>query len=215
MNDNRKRWATTLIILALSGLLVLSLFSIFRHRGETLVNIIVSPRDSMVTVDGVAVKSGKVYVKNGTRTLKASRQYFTAVTKTINTNDFKAGQVIYLIAGADSPEALKWLEDHPDEATFRESAGSGQADAKAQEMIAKYPFLADLPYQTLDYKIDYSIDSKTSKVSLQVTLNPVAVQPGSDLYDQQINQYKDEALQYLKNQGVDTTAIGITFIAPE
>jgi hypothetical protein len=203
-----------MIVLAITmiiGLLGWAIFSSLRHRGETAIEIAVAPSDSMITVDNQPSKPGKVYLKPGKHTIKASRQYFTDVSKVVDTKSLKPDQTIYLLPGADSPEAIKWLNDHPEELARRESIGSAQTAANAEVVEKKYPFIKDLPHRTLDYKIDYSLSGEDYKISFQITFYPVAVTPGTSEYKQQLLQYQQAALKYLKDQGIDTKTANISY----
>lgn len=211
MNQKRRTILIILSVGAILGLFGWAVFSSLRHRGETMVKIIVVPEDSKITVDGAQSKSGTVYLKPGKHEIKASRQYFTDVTKNVDTKDLKSGQEIYLLPGIDSPEAIKWLNDHPEVQEMREAVGGAQAAANSETIAEKYPFITNLPYRTLDFQVDYSITGEKYDISFQVTLNPVAVIPGTPEYKQQVVEYKQLALEYLESQGVDTKKAKISF----
>ncbi|HSX32495.1 MAG TPA: hypothetical protein VLF43_04475, partial [Candidatus Saccharimonadales bacterium] len=67
----------------------------------------------------------------------------------------------------------------------------------------KYPVLAQLPIDNIDYTVDYTVDEQKN-VSFQVTLSSAGTKPGSSLYIEQLKTFKAEALDWLQKQGVDT-----------
>jgi hypothetical protein len=214
MNNRRRK---LLIITGVSVLVLFvafGLFSALQHRGEIKVRLVVAPKDSSLTLNGQPTKSGTLYLKPGVYTVKASRQYFTDVTEKIDTRELGPEPSIYLLPGADTPEALKWLEDHPEDEELREAIGASRAIQESQDTLKKYPVVEKLPYKTLDYKIDYSLVN--DELQLQISLYPIATTPGSALYDQQVEEFKQKALTYLKSQGVDLANTKIEYkVVPE
>jgi hypothetical protein len=209
MSPKRKK---LLIIAGVSALVLLVGFAIFsslQHRGETKVNIVVAPRDSTITIDGQPAKHGTAYLKPGAHTIKASRQYFADAIEKVHTSELDNGQEIYLLPEANSPEALQWLEDHPEEMELREAIGASRAAEGAQDNLEKYPFIRDLPYKTLDYQVDYALNG--DELTLIVTLYPVAVTPGTKLYEEQVEEFKQKALTYLRSQGIDLAKTKIEY----
>lgn len=184
----------------------------FKHRGKVGVNIAVVPADSTLKIDGVQTKPGKIYLIKGTHHLVASRTYFDDDIKNINTADITKNETIYMLPAANSAAAKAYLEQHPDIQQQREAAGGAEA-ARIQALLnAKYPILSKLPYETLHFKVDYSVDANQN-LSLTVTTYGIINGPSDyPLYVQQTAAYKQEALAWLKQNGVGPTTYPITYI---
>ena len=116
-----------------------------------------------------------------------------------------------MLPGANSDKAKEYLANHPEIQRDRESAGGAEEERIRQLTLKKYPFLQGLPQENLHYKIDYSL-SDNQKPELQVTLYPIINGPSDyPLYLEQTKQYKQEALNYLKNKGANPKDYQITF----
>jgi hypothetical protein len=113
---------------------------------------------------------------------------------------------------ANSAAAKQWLLQHPDVQQQREAAGGAEADRIRNLLINKYPIISKLPYENLDFKIDYTLDSKND-LSFTITLYAILNRPSQyDQYRQQLQQYKGEALTYLKDNGIDPSKFSIKYI---
>jgi hypothetical protein len=191
-----------LILLAIVGFLMVSASGIW-------VNVVALPKDSKIELDGRPIKAGRVKLAPGKHVFKASRQYFDAVQKSIDTNALDTKKTVYLLPKPSSQEAIKWLNDHPEVQQEREAAGGEEAIIQQQSLLSQYPFIAKLPYETLDYKIDYSVN-EAGKISFIVTLYPFA-DPASPEYGPQVDKEKQAAKNYLSSYGVDTEKVPISY----
>jgi len=174
------------------------------------VEVAAVPSDAVLTVDGQPAKLGKLSLKPGKHTLKATRQYFAEAVKEIDTRTLQPKEVVYLLLGANTPEAqILLLSREADQMLYEKAIGAEFSKTQAQ-LLKDYPFIQDLPYRTLDFKIDYAVNDK-QQVSLKVELYPVATTPGTTEYKQQLEQFKKRALDYIKSQKIDTSRITVTF----
>lgn len=80
------------------------------------------------------------------------------------------------------------------------------------------PFLAQLPYSTTDFKIDYQListdsrDTTPTNVTYTITLYAVLNQPDQiDTYNAELKTYKQEALNWIRSQGTDPNALKIQY----
>jgi hypothetical protein len=169
-----------------------------------------SPMDATVLLDGQPVKAGKITVKNGKHTLSGKRQYFTDVTREINTDNDLPDSTIFLILSADTPEALQYIKEHPEEYDIREGASDTQVTKDNDAIIAKYPFVQYLPYETLDYDIEYHTN-KDLTVELDVTLKPVTNPADTAAYKAELQDYQKEATDYMTSNGIDPSAIKVNW----
>ncbi|HET8709252.1 MAG TPA: hypothetical protein VFL85_03135 [Candidatus Saccharimonadales bacterium] len=157
------------------------------------------PHDSVVTLDNKNIKSnGVTYIKPGTHTITASRQYFNDDVQQIDTTSLH-GDTVYLLPSPKQPDGFNWLKDHPDVQQRREVVGGIIEQRNQQALIKKYPVVQQLPAQTDTYQIDYMI-GKDQSVSFQVTLL------GDSLSDS-----KEAALNFLKANKVDINTAHIIY----
>ncbi|MEK7599555.1 MAG: hypothetical protein AAB462_00780 [Patescibacteria group bacterium] len=182
-----------------------------KHRGMVKITVAVLPSDSTLLLDDKKVKPGGIYVTAGSHKLTASRQYFTTVSKTINTTDSNSSDIIYLMPSPDSEEAKKWLEEHPKEQLAREAQGGVEA-VKTQTLLDdKYPVIKKLPEYNSRYKIDYALDSNNN-ISFSITLYAIINRPEQyPQYQQQLKQYKAEALKFLTDNKINVQKTPITY----
>lgn len=184
----------------------------YSHRGLVKINVVAVPSDSEISIDGTSGKNGTNYVTPGSHDITASRTLFDPVTVTIDTNKI-GDRPIYVLPKANTDAAQQWLYNHPAEQQQRESIVGMLDTEKQQDLAKKYPILAKLPAETSHYKIDYSLGGENNdQVSYTVTLYAIINNPSQYAsYKAQLNQYRDEALQFLSNNGVDVNTSSITY----
>jgi len=160
------------------------------------------------------VKSGKFTVSNGTHTITGTRKYFTKATRQIDTNNDLPSTTIYLILGADTPEAKKYIDENPDEQNIREGASDTEATKINDKLHKDYPYITQLPYDTTDFTVDYHTNGSTHKditVTLDVTLKPTSNPGVPDYYKDELQTYKNEAIAYMKSIGINTDKADINY----
>jgi hypothetical protein len=205
IKKNKLVWLISTVIVLLifwSGVIL------FQHWGKVKANIQVLPADSTITLDGDEIKSGTVYLSPGIHTFSASRQYFDRVTKQIDTKNINSAP-IYLMPIPNSENARGWLSEHPDVQRQREAQGGTESNSTQEKLTKNNSVLDKLPVDTLDYRIDYSVDSNDN-ISFTITL--YAVNKNPQQYTQQLQQFKAEALQFLKSNGVSPSNYSIKYI---
>lgn len=209
MSRNRK------IILIVSGIVIAVLlgtliFTQVQKIGKVQIDVVVAPSESTFTIDGQAAQPGINYVAPGKHTLKATLALFTDAVKNIDTATLPAGQKIYLVPSADSPQAVQWLIDHKQAGIEVQGAGDALTTIKNQTIVQAFPYVTKLPYESIDYRIDYSFNNDQTKIKFIVTLLPYMLtsNPG---YKQQLKDFQAEALQWFKDNNIDSTKADITY----
>jgi len=201
---NRSSLETKIAILAAAFAIVvvgLLLISLAQHAGKVGVKVVLLPADSTLTIDGKGARAGTVYFTKTTHTLKASRQYFTAVTKTINFATYDKSQTIYMEPAPDSDQARQYLLTHPDVQAQREAAGGEQA-LQAQQQISKNKLTSLLPYTGPggEYVVDYGASAQadgTQKITIYIEANT--------------DQARQDALAWLTSQGAKPETLTIVY----
>ncbi|HSW66025.1 MAG TPA: hypothetical protein VLI54_02720 [Bacillota bacterium] len=196
---------------AVFGLFILIAFVSLLAGHSITVNVVAIPEDSSISLDGKTIKAGKVRMSRGEHTLTATRQFFDKATRKINTADIDTAQPLYILPIPKSPSAIDYLTKNPKVQQQRESAGGIISIQNQQIITKKYPIVGNLPYKTLDFRIDYSLDDEYN-LSLTITTFPIAVQSeDAARYNADVSRYKQEALAYLQSQKVDTSKVSITY----
>lgn len=196
-------------VLALA-LVAWALFSAGQRQGKIRVSVLAAPVDSKITMNGKAVKAGSLYVSPGEHVFKAVREHFndfeTKVTIKASLQD-----PIYLIPYPADNKAYDILVSNPKNQEILDQFGAYN-NRLAQKNLQKYQkVLNELPTQNSHFKIDYSA-SESGAVSFQVVLYPIINRPSDYAqYQAQGQQYKQEALQFLTDRGVDTNKESISF----
>lgn len=196
---------------AFTGLILLGIILWFFLRYDKVeIKVDVTPSDSTFTIDDKPAQAGTIWIEKGSHTLKATRKEFDDAVLTINTDQIDSSKVIYLHPKPASDAAFEWLIQNPDEQLKREEAGAVEATEKQKELLALYPVLTELPRETLDYKIEYS-NPELNVIEFGITLYPISPKserPNS--YKEELQQYKKDALDFLKSKGVDVSRAKIT-----
>ncbi len=88
--------------------------------------------------------------------------------------------------------------------------------ANTDPLEQQNPFLAKLPHETLEYKIDYELVSGgegEAGIILVVELYAIINRPDQRAaYEAQLREYKQKALQWIQLQGIEPNKYPITFI---
>jgi hypothetical protein len=199
------------------GILValILVFAVVTRNGDVEVQIVAVPDDSTITIDGQPAKTGKTVLKAGEHTIKAAHQYFADYETKVNTKNLTRGQKIFLVPSSNTPEALDWLYKHPGDPQLTQEAGDAVASMVQTEIHDNYPFLDKFPYESIDYKIDYQLSDDRKTLSFTITLLPYAMKSNTAAYNQQLHDFKAEALKFLTDNGIDTSKYKITYDPPE
>jgi hypothetical protein len=209
---NMSRRTKVLIVVGILGALIL-LITLLINRSGFYVEVKVLPEDSTVTLDGQPIEPGRIELSPGEHTFVASREFFGDATETVNTDNISSGHVIFLLPSPDTPEALQWLQQNPKVQLERENLGGQQFNQDAAHVAENYPYVEELPYRSLDFNVDYGFDeNRVIKLIVTIFL-PAAVPEGTPEYDQQFEQIKQNALDYLRSIEVDVDNTNIEFKA--
>lgn len=183
------------------GILGLSVASFLRHKDKVGVKVVVLPADSVLAVDNVPTKAGTIYLTKGKHTLVATRQYFTAVTKTIDFSQYDSSKTLYLLPLPDSDKALQYLSQHPEVQAQREAA-SGDEAAQEQQQLSKNKLIPFLPYTgpASSYVVDYGSSTQKDGIS-KLTI----------YIEADTEEAKQDALNWIKSKGVNPGTLTIIY----
>lgn len=205
---DRKKILIVLII-AIAVTVVIVVFFMFRSNLVTI-NVAVSPSDASVKLDGKPVSVKQFEVTKGTHTLTAEREFFGSAELEFNTNDINPQQPLLLILDANTPEALKWLEEHDEDQAPREAATSREVNDQQTDFKNANPVLYHLPRTTLEYDMRYETDDQ-NVITYVVTLN-ITAGKGTGKYNAQVKAGKEKSLEFLRSNGVNIDTAKIKWL---
>ncbi|HEV2412517.1 MAG TPA: Ig-like domain-containing protein [Candidatus Saccharimonadales bacterium] len=86
-----------------------------------------------------------------------------------------------------------------------------QASNNATDLLYRqFPITKFLPYQTVHYYIGFSGETD-GKLDLQIQLFALYINNNVSMYQQDLQQFQNEALQWLQGNGVNTSTLNITW----
>ncbi len=201
-------------VLFLAAVVVFVLWQLGKPKSYDY-EVVVFPSDSTLTIDGQPAQPGQISLVEGSHTLKATRQYFDDATLVVDTNTLQPGQQIFVLPQATSPEALQWLDDHPEElGGIGEMMSATQVEQDNQTINDRYPIVNKLPYNSIDYKVDFQI-AENFDIAFTITLYPYAKPGDTASRERQLKQFKAASLKFLTDNGIDTSKVPVTFIPAE
>ncbi len=173
------------------------------HRGLVKITVQTIPNDSLLSLDGKTVNAGAIYLKPGTHTLKAARQYFDTVTEQVNTKNTSPSEVIYLLPIPSSPSAIGWLDQHPDIQLQREAQGGLASEILQNQINKQVPFIKQLPLVYGDGQ------GGIVNISPGVPLHPGG--PPAVYVTAATPAIRQDVLTYMRSRGYDPADMDIVF----
>ncbi len=211
MNKSQKKLLFISIAVFMGLIIFLALVNTVTRQGKVEIEVAIAPDDAKLTIDDKITKPGKVLLNEGEHTFKVSRPPLSDSIRKINTKDIK-GQVVYLVPQADTEEGTKWLVDSNNQKVQEQLQKVGDDGASQEQDILnkKYPYLNELPHESINFQIDYGLDPNNN-ISFQITLLPYVSRTKPEAFKQQLKDFKAEALEWLKVLVGDTSKYEITF----
>lgn len=211
-STTKQRRILLALILVLCGLIIAwGAVNFISHLGSTKLVVKVIPDDSKITLNGKPIRGGTVYLKPGHYVFVATRKDFGPASRTIDVREKTPGQTIYLLPVPNTPEAIVYLNTHPEVQRQREVVGATNSVSTQAELTKKYPILNKLPAYNSSYRIDYTVGAHNT-VSFKITLYAILNNPNQyQQYQQQLQDYKAQALQFLQTNGINPEKFSITY----
>lgn len=208
----KAKYAIIIILAAIAVIVTIGLVATLTRSNKITVEILTVPSDAQLKINGEAVSQGQHTLEKGNYTLEASREFFGTVTKEINTDDVNTDQPLYLVLDINTPEAEQYFLDHDGESRILEAARGQEYNDNQQRILETYPNITRLPYNTPDYEISYTVEDNASVVFVITIYPPNALQAGSNLYNEHIEQVKNASrLKLGELLEIDAQAANITF----
>ena len=188
------------IVLILSLVIVAigyGVFTAISRQSKVEVTINAIPEDASLTLDGKQIRPGVTYLKEGSYTIKGSKEGFTDFTAQVYVDkDHKLMSVPLVPA---SKEAKEWQQKNMNKYTLLERAAGRAAAKEGETFREKNPITIVLPYKNLIYKIGYRADP--ADASGNSIILEIDAPEG----------YRNAAVQQIRNLGYDPTNFKINF----
>lgn len=206
------KYTIIIILAAITIIVAIGLFATLTRSTKVTIEILTVPSDAQLTINGAAATPGRHTLEKGTYTLEASREFFGTVTREINTDNINTDQPLYLVLDINTPEAEQYFIDHDSESMLLEAARGQEYNDNQQKILETYPNITLLPYNTPDYEISYTVEDDATVVFVITIYPPNALQAGTNLYNQHIEEVKNAArLKLGELLEIDTQAANITY----
>lgn len=174
------------VILAL--LIVASFFVTTYVIKKDNLQILVSPRDAKVTLNGKEYPANKpFYITPGDYTLSLSAENFTPTSEKITVTDTYAG-LSYCLTPTNM-ESDEYLSEHPDDRFICEGAAGQAYNKEVSTAIKEYPVIGQLPYEDGTFSVGQGLVEGTGELALYVH------------YSSQ--KSKEEALEWIRRYSPD------------
>lgn len=190
-------------------LLLMVAMTIVASKAKATINIVTSPQDTAITIDGVAVKGSQQVVTKGKHTIAGTRKDFKPTTVNIDASTMDTTQAVYVILEPANTAGQAYIDQNAYEGTIRERASGDDFNTRMNNALDKYPVLSKLPYDASNYYIDYVLVQKA--VKFRITVYPYTADKNSQAYKDQVSELNKAALAYLKSEGVDTDHITVEY----
>jgi len=194
--QRHKRRIITVSSLLLVAFVILVTVELTGRIGKLAVTISAVPRNATVIVNDRQVSSGTHWLTPGNYSVKASREGFEDIKKSIEVTGEKTENVVALSLTPKSEEAKKWADKHQSEYSRNEQYGAVAAAADGKYFADKNPITKKLPFKNPYYTIGYKTQGDAP-----VTLTIVTPSP----------RYRFYAIEKIREWGFDPTHFRIEF----
>lgn len=187
-----------LTILLLVGLTSFGIYLTISRIGKEPVEIILTPEDMTLTIDGQNYRSGTAYIKPGTYGVKAEREGFETFEGTVTIGQPNTTSIDYVLTPV-SEEAKKWKEDNIDLYLAQEGRSSVRSNEIGKQFAEQFPITTKLPFRNFIYSIGYrlqNVDNPSEGIIIEITA---------------ITGSREAALNKIRELGFDPTNYEINF----
>lgn len=201
--DQRRFNRRVLIILVVAILMAAGLIvyvKLHDRQYSAKLNIQVAPSSAQVTINGKKSHAGMIAVKPGNYDVIALKNGFTTTGKAVKVAKGQT-QYIGLALASNSDSTANWYSDHPDDQKLLEIITGQQFKQQSEQSVQQVPLIKSLPYIGVgfEFRVDYGAPLPGTDVpGIYIT---AATQQG----------YQD-ALTWIKNQGVDPSTLHIQWL---
>lgn len=155
MKDTIIKHIRPIIITAVVALLTLiTIVLIHALVNSSTIYILVAPQSSTIHIDNHLVKNGNIKVTPGKHTVTTEKDGFE---KQIVEVEAKSGETsnVFVVLNSNSDSTANWYNENQEDAALREKIVGKDYNITSQEYERDFPIITQLPYETMNYTIDY------------------------------------------------------------
>ena len=128
--------------------LIAVLFAIIEGRKSVSLDILVAPKDAVITLNGERYKNGEYRVEPGEYEVSITREGLEPYYKVVDFADGEDVKMYLYLTGVDGD--MSWYLTHSEDDMIVTSIGDYYANKKSQEYAASDPIFAVTPYYDYD-----------------------------------------------------------------
>ena len=136
--------------------LVAVLFAIIEGRKSVALDILVAPKDAVITLNGERYKNGEYRVEPGEYEVSITHDGLEPYYKVVDFADGEDVKMYLYLTGADGD--MSWYLTHNEDDMIVTSIGDYYANKKSQEYAASDPIFAVTPYY--DYNKGFKVNAE-------------------------------------------------------
>ena len=136
--------------------LVAVLFAIIEGRKSVALDILVAPKDAVITLNGERYKNGEYRVEPGEYEVSITHDRLEPYYKVVDFADGEDVKMYLYLTGADGD--MSWYLTHNEDDMIVTSIGDYYANKKSQEYAASDPIFAVTPYY--DYNKGFKVNAE-------------------------------------------------------
>ncbi|MBR2589184.1 hypothetical protein IKE84_02500 [Candidatus Saccharibacteria bacterium] len=155
MKDFFTKYIKQIIVIIIATLMILIIIiTIHLLVNSSTIYVLVAPQSSTVHIDNHSVKNGYIKVTPGKHTVKAEKNGFETQTLELDTKSGETSNA-FIVLDSNSEDTANWYSEHQDDALLREKISGAEYNATSIEYEKDFPIITMLPYETMNYTIDY------------------------------------------------------------
>lgn len=200
----KQRLITTVFVVAIFVViaLVIVLVAIIESYKTVTVDILVAPKNAVVTLNGDTYSNGKHRLEPGEYEINITHSELEPYHKTVEFTDGEEVKIYIYLTGPDGD--MSWYLTHPDDDMTVTAIGDYYANEKSQQYVVSDPVFAVTPYY--DYNNGFRINAARNddgKVEIIVYLYTCD--------DEKVEDLKANAHKWLDQQQLELDKYTVTY----
>lgn len=181
--------------------LVAILFAIIEGRKSVTLDILVAPKDAVITLNGEEYKNGEHHVEPGEYEINIAHAELEPYSKVVNFEDGEDVKLCLYLTGTNGD--MSWYLAHPDDDMLLNTIGDYYAKEKSEKYVASDPVFAVTPYYDYNNGFRVNAERKDGKVEIIVYLYTCD--------ENRLEVLKKNAGAWLEKQQVDLDNYNLTY----
>ncbi len=154
-----------IIVIPIAIILIIFINSLINNA---TIEVLVAPESSTITIDGRKISNGEIKVTPGTHEISAEKTGFTTQTINVSVEKNSSAQA-FIILESNSDDTKDWFTEHAEDQAIVEQILGEEFNQESASASGQYPIMDDLPYESMNYSIDYgSCDENTFCILIDV-----------------------------------------------